>query len=317
MRFPGRAVVYAQVLMALVAASGVAPGACAQVPTADSIRHLLTRATYVFEGVVTRWGAVADPALTPSTHTGIVRASRTLACPHEVGDFTGEDVTVLASNATHVPVGAPTWFFGTGWAIGSSVSITVTSAVPAPSAPVSDSLAAGFQRAVFLGKRAAVQAAAHVASEIMLATVNTVAHAASPNAPREGEHAVRWAVLGVTYDSLWAFIRWDTLAKPKPVQVDGWTPPPASPRATEILVPEEVAFSPAGAPLLPPGSKRIFLLQLMSRRPNLGPLDRKATAFAPDVPSILLPAAARLLGTAVADPAFTLNPVSMCDRPIP
>jgi hypothetical protein len=305
------------VLIALAAALGLAQSAHAQVPTADSIRQLLTRATYLFQGVVTKWGATAAPALKPSSQTGVVRVSATLACPHEVGDFTGEDVTVLASRATHVPVGAPTWFFATGWSIGTTVSVTLTATVPAPGAPRSDSLTANFHRAVFLGKRAAAQAAAHVANEIMLATVNSVAHAASRGHEQESEHAVRWAALGVTFDSLWGIARWDTVSKGHTTPVYGWTPPPASPRRTEVLVPEAVAFAEMGTPRLAPDTQRIFLLELISRRPNLRVLDRHATAFVPDASSVLLPADARLLGAALPDPAFTLAPVNQCELPIP
>ena len=67
--------------LAAVALTLVAAPAMAQIPSVDSLRRVLTRTTYVFEGVVQAWNAVADPSLTPTPNTAKVHVSRVFSCP--------------------------------------------------------------------------------------------------------------------------------------------------------------------------------------------------------------------------------------------
>src|SRR5690349_3801274 len=94
----------------------------AQLPSVDSLKQVLTRTTYVFQGIVQQWNAVADSSLVASPQTGIVNVTRVFACPQAVGEFRDERVTVRYPNAKALPAGSRAWFLGTGWVIGQQIA---------------------------------------------------------------------------------------------------------------------------------------------------------------------------------------------------
>ena len=300
-------------LLTCVAIAVGASTANAQIPSADSLKQVLKRATYVFEGVVQAWNAVADPSLTPTPNTAKVHVTGVFVCPVPVGEFTNEEVTIRYPDPSIAPAGSTAWFLGTGWSIGDHIATTALSIVRTPTRALADSLVSNLRVAIRLSARDVVQAEASAADSIVIATVRSVSR---PLAPREGgrtEHEELWSSVRITVDSIRGFRPSGSGANA--TQVIGWVVPTASARSMTILAPAVIGYDTAATSRLTPGARRLLLLDRASRRPNLQNLNPAATAFVPKRSNIRGLADTTLLGTTLPNPVFGLEPAHECTQP--
>jgi len=292
----------------------------AQMPTVDSLKQVLTRTTYVFQGVVQQWNAVADSSLTPSPQTGIVNVTQVFACPQAVGEFGNERVTVRYQNPRALPAGSRAWFLGTGWVIGQQIATNVLSAVPVANDGESSALEERLRDAIRLGTREALVATAHAADIVAIATVDSLSQQpkyvgllpilpAADTAGRQ-EYAERWSTVHLTVDSV-PGARDTSTAGPKAF-APSWVPPDKSLRNITILAPAATGYYTTTLNTLSRGSPWLFFLDSLKRRPNLLNVDPHAVAFVPDDAGIHAVSDAALLGPVLPNPNFTLQPLRPC-----
>jgi hypothetical protein len=286
----------------------------AQIPTPDSLQIILKRATYVFEGVVQRWNAVADSSLTATPRTARVQVRRVVICPQQVGEFGGEQVTIGFPDSSAAPAGTSAWFLGTGWSVGNHIATTVMAIVHAPTVSHVDSLLTNLREAIRLNAKDALRAMVTAADVVVLATVRSISLPKSAPSSTRGEYAERWSSVQLSVDSVRASR--DTSKTNTPAFAAVWVVPRAALRSITILVPASIGYNATGASQLSPGAERLFLLDSVARRPNLRNVDSTAVAFVPRDANIRDVAEASLLGTALPNRVFTMEPVHECGRPL-
>jgi len=294
----------------------------AQMPTVDSLKQVLMRTTYVFQGVVQQWNAVADSSLTPSPQTGIVNVTQVFACPQAVGEFGNERVTVRYPNPNALPAGSRAWFLGTGWVVGQQIATNVLSAIPIANDGESSTLVGRLRDAIKLGARDALEAAARAADIVALATVNSISTRPKfvgllPVIPMADtaarrEFAERWSVLQLTIDSVPGAR--DTSTTGSPSFAPSWVAPDKSLRNIAILAPAATGYYTTTLNQLAPNTSWLFLLDRVTRRPHLLHFDSAAVAFVPDETGIHPANEAAMLGPVLPNPNFTLSPLRECTQ---
>ena len=304
-----RIAVFAVVVICI---SGGSAGA--QIPSVDSLQTVLKRATYVFEGTVQRWGAVADSSLTATPRTAIVHVSRVFSCPQQVGEFGNEDVTIAFHDSSAAPAGTRAWFLGTGWAVGTHIATSVVSVVRTPTKPHIDSLLVNIREAIRLSATDALGAIVNAADVVVIATVRTISGPKVAASSTRGEFAERWVTVQLTVDSVRASR--DTSKTHTPAFAAGWVLPRGSFRSIAILAPASIGYYSPGTTQLSVGAQRMFVLDSVARRPNLHNVDATAVAFVPNDRSIRNVADAALLGAALPDRSFTIEPTHVCSQPL-
>jgi hypothetical protein len=287
--------------------------ASAQIPSVDSLKLVLKRATYVFEGVVQAWNAVADPSLTPTPNTAKVHVTGVFACPVPVGEFTNEDVTIRYPNPGIAQAGSTAWFLGVGWTIGDHIATTALSIVPTPTRALADSLFRSLRTAILLSAQDELRAEASASDSIVIATVRSVG---LPHAPFEAgrtEHEEMWSSVRLTIDSIRGIQQSGSGSNAK--SVIGWVVPTATARSMTILAPAVIGYDTATTSRLTPGARRLLFMDRASRRPNLLRVDSTATAFLPKRANIRDLRDTTLLGNALPNPNFGLEPQHECTQP--
>jgi hypothetical protein len=288
--------------------------AAAQIPSVDSLQTVLKRATYVFEGIVQRWGAVADSSLTATPRTAVVHVSRVFSCPQQVGEFGNEDVTIAFHDSSAAPAGTNAWFLGTGWAVGNHIATSIVSVVRTPTTLHIDSLLVNLREAIRLSAKDALRAIVNAADVVVLATVRTISGPKYAAASTRGEYAERWATVQLTVDSVRASR--DTSKTDTPTFAAVWVLPRASFRSIAILAPATIGYYSPGTSQLSAGVQRMFVLDSVARRPNLHNVDATAVAFVPNDQNIRDVADAALLGAALPNRVFTMEPTHQCSQPL-
>ncbi len=189
--------------LTLAVVFGVLAGgrAGAQMPPVDSIKSFLARGNYVFEALLLRKGVVADSILPASQQTAVARVTQVFACPREVGNFTGDLVT-LFEPLPHAEVGSRSWYFGSGWAIGGNVAARVLHRVDGLTDSDSAAVIASLRAAVRLKYEEAIREAARASDSVVIATFGTTQGVMMDLVPPKTEHAERWARINVTLDSI-------------------------------------------------------------------------------------------------------------------
>lgn len=273
----------------------------AQMATVDSIKPLLGRGNYVFEAVLQKVGVVADPILPANGQTAVARVTRVFACPREVGNFSG-DVVTLTESGPHAPLGARSWYFGSGWAIGDKVAVRVLRRVDSLDDKASLRFIDSLRAAVRLSYTESVQSALQASDSAVIATLGTTENVMMDLVPLRTEHPERWARLNLTLDSI--RVRRDTSAV--------WVPPTDATRQTRILVPYEIAYNAVGRAQMAAGRRQLLFFKRISDRPNLHMLDGSVAGFIPNAEGIRPLSDAQLIGSALPMPTFTLPPVSEC-----
>ena len=291
---------------AIVAGAMLATPAHAQMPSRDSLRTVLKRATYVFEGVVEQWNAVADPALARNPRHAIVNVTNLFSCPVEVGDFTGEPVTIRYANPRVAPAGTRAWFLGSGWTIGEHLATSVLTIVPIRSDAQNEAFQTRLHEAVRLNARAAVHAESEAADMVVLATVQTVGPSYRASATPRSEHSEKWSIVRIRVDSVRGSNR----------RGGAWFSPSDSMRSITILAPLAITYYTQDARHLSPGETQLLFLDRITGRPSLKSVDSTAVAFLPSALAIHNVSDASLLGDALPNPLFGIEPVHACGRPI-
>jgi hypothetical protein len=290
----------------LVAAMTLAAPANAQIPSRDSLRTVLKRATYVFEGVIERWNAVADPALALNPRHALVNVTSVFSCPVEVGEFTGEPVTIRYPNPRAAPAGTRAWFLGTGWTLGEHIATSVLTIVPIRTEAQSTTFHSRLHSAVRLNARATVRAESEAADMVVLATVQSIGSSYRASITPRSEHAERWSVASIVVDSIRGRNR----------SGGAWFPPSDAMRSITILAPLEITYYSQDARHLTPGKPQLLFLDDITGRQDLKSIDSTATAFLPSALAIHNVGDASLLGDALPNPLFGIEPVHACGRPI-
>jgi hypothetical protein len=306
-RRSGLPVAVSAALLVIAARSSIA-----QIPSPDSLRRLLARATYVFQGSVQRWNAVADPALSVNPRHGVVRVLEVFVCPVAVGEFGHEDVTVRFANPQAAPPGTRAWFLGTGWAIGDRVATSIVSLIPVKTDAQSDSVRANLIRAVRLSTRDALRATAAAADSIVIATVRLVGPPHAQGGEPRSEYQEEWSTVNIVVDSARGITR-DT-ARKRVTFGAGWVATAPSQRNMTILIP---AYSndTSSVARLTPGQRRLLLLDRAARRPSLRAVDSTATAFIPNRSGIRALSDTGFLGQTLPNPTLGVQPVHQCATP--
>ena len=289
------------VVLCLIASGSVA----AQVPSVDSLQNLLKRATYVFEGTVKRWNAVADPSLTATPQTAVVHVSRLFVCPQQVGLFRDEDVTITFHDPSAAPAGTTGWFLGRGWSVGNHIATSVVSIVRTPTTAQNQALVANLHQALQLSAKDALDAIVTASSVVVLATVDTISEAKYAASSPRSENAERWSTVRLTVDSVRSSR--DSVV---------WVAPRDSFRNITILAPATIGYYAPGTAQLTKGSQRIFALDSIFLRPNLQKVDATAIAFIPNDRNIRPLADAALLGNALPNRVFSSEPPHECSQPL-
>jgi hypothetical protein len=285
--------------------------AAGPIPSVESIKPLLNRGNYVFEAVLQQVGVVADSILPASDSTAVARVTRVFACPHEVGNFSTELVT-LTEVGPHAPIGARSWYLGTGWSIGTTVATRVMRRVDGLDDSASLKFIDTLRAAVQLSYKESVQAAARASDSIVIATVGKTQNTMQDLFPPHTERPERWALLNLTLDSIRGFR--DTSSNHSGQGVIGWLPPTDKTRSTAILVPYDVAYSILGKAQIVSGFRRLLFFERITRRPNLQRLAANAAGFISNADAIRPLSDAELLGATFAMPTFSLPPVSECPQ---
>jgi hypothetical protein len=283
----------------------------AQIPSVASIKPLLSRGNYVFEAVLQQVGVVADSILPASGQTAVARVTRVFACPREVGNFSGELVT-LSEFGDHAPIGSRSWYFGSGWSIGERVAVSVLERVDSLDDKASLKFIDTLRAAVKLGYAESVRAAAQASDSIVIATLGTTQNVMIDLVPPRTEHAERWVRLNVTLDSVRGFR--DTSADHSRKFAPGWVQPIDGLRRAGILIPYDVAYDVLGRAQIVVGVRRLLFFERIARRPNLHDLDPSALGFIPSADGIRQLSDAARLGSTLAMPTFTLAPVQECPQ---
>jgi len=286
----------------------------AQIPSVDSLQTLLKRATYVFQGTVTRWGAVADASLAATPRTGVVHVSRIFSCPQQVGAFGNQNVTIAYRNPSEAPAGTTAWFLGTGWSVGNHIATTVVSIVRTPTESHVDSLLANLRAAIQLSAKDALRALVRAADVVVLATVDTISNPKYAAYSPRGEYADRWSRVKLTVDSV-RVVR--DISKSDTTAFAGvWVAPRDSFRQITILAPATIGYYSPGSSQLTENAQRIFVLDSVIHRPNLRKVDSTAIAFIPSDRNIRPVAEASMLGEAVPNRTFAMEPPHECSQPV-
>jgi hypothetical protein len=301
------------VVLGCIALAFGAKAANAQIPSVDSLKLVLKRATYVFEGVVQAWNAVADPSLMATPNTAKVHVTGVFSCPVPVGEFGNEDVTIRYPDPSVAPAGSTAWFLGVGWSIGDHIATTVLSIVRTPTRALADTLVSKLRTAIHLSAQDELQAEASAADTIVIATIRSVSRPLLPHAGGRTEHEELWSSVRLTVDSIRGFQQSGS-GRNAP-QVVGWVVPPASAANMTILAPAVIGYDTAATSSLVPGVQRLLLLDRASRRPNLQNVDSMATAFLPKRANIHDVHDIALLGTILPNPVFGLEPTHECTQP--
>jgi hypothetical protein len=278
----------------------VARSAAAQIPSPDSLKRLLVHATYVFEGVVQKWNAVADPALPVNPRHAVVHVTDAFVCPVAVGEFGGEDITIRFADPQAAPAGTRAWFFGTGWAIGDHIATSIVALMPVKNAAQSNSVRANLFSAIHLSARDALRASATAADTVVIATVRAVGPPHARSGEPRSEYQEEWQTVNIDVDSARAMA--------------GWVAIPAAARSMTILIP---AYSNDTSSVmhLTRGQRRLLLLDRVTSRPALRGVDSTATAFIPDRLAIRTLSDTGLLGRTLPNPVLGVQQVHQCARP--
>jgi hypothetical protein len=281
------------------------------IPSVESVKPLLLRGNYVFEAVLQQVGSVADSVLPASDSTAVARVTRVFACPHEVGNFSNELVT-LAEAAPHAPIGSRSWYLGTGWAIGTKVATRVMRRIDGLDDSASLKFIDTLRAAIQLSYKESVQAAARASDSIVIATLGATQNTMQDLFPPHAERVERWALLNLTLDSIRGFR--DTSSDHSGRGMIDWLPPTAKTRSTAILIPYDVAYDVLGKAQIVSGFRRLIFFERVTRRPNLQRLSASASGFIASAEAIRPVTDAALLGGAFSMPTFSLPPVSECPQ---
>jgi hypothetical protein len=98
---------------------------------ADSLQKLRLSSTFAFHAQIDSLHASTVKAIAASAHTIAVTPSSSLQCPHAVGVYAGEPVTVYVDDTTGLAPKQEWWFFASGWVIGSHLAVRSLARFPA------------------------------------------------------------------------------------------------------------------------------------------------------------------------------------------
>src|SRR5436190_19105080 len=87
-------------------------------PMADSLGKLRRTSTFAFQARIDSLHASTVKGIARSSHTIAVTPSASLQCPHAVGLYSNEPVTVYVEDTTGLAPQQEWWFFASGWIIG-------------------------------------------------------------------------------------------------------------------------------------------------------------------------------------------------------
>jgi hypothetical protein len=177
-----------------------------------------------------------------------------------------------------------------------------------------DSLLVNLREAIRLSAKDALRAIVNAADVVVLATVRTISGPKYAASSTRGEYAERWATVQLTVDSVRASR--DTSKTDTPAFAAVWVLPRASFRGITILAPATIGYYSPGTSQLSPGVQRMFVLDSVARRPNLHNVDATAVAFVPNDQNIRDVADAALLGAALPNRVFTMEPTHECSQPL-
>jgi hypothetical protein len=100
-------------------------------PMADSLGKLRRTSTFAFRARIDSLHASTVKGIAASPHTIAVTPSTSLQCPHAVGIYSNEPVTVYVEDTKGLAPQQQWWFFARGWVIGDRLGVRSVARFPA------------------------------------------------------------------------------------------------------------------------------------------------------------------------------------------
>lgn len=274
----------------------VAQVPASNVPSADSLRHVTPLVTFVFGGTVRSLGTVENPTLTASARTARVVVDRVLSCPREVGDYTGEVVTVNFMPSVTLPAEkSRAIFFASGWSVGNSIAVNARYAYVPANRFAEDTLLGNYLHAIHLDSTAALQAQVRAANLSAVIRVDSTALLPQPlHRPGVEVYHRRWALVYATVDS----------AIPASA---AWAARPLT-----ILVPLHAAYTEMYVRVIRPNDQLLALLHLASNNPLARVIAPTATFFVPESDNLRPVHDVTMIGGAQPRGLFNSTPLGLC-----
>lgn len=103
--------------------------AVSPLPRADSFAQsildarVIEQSSFIFQGTIIKLKAVTLPIVPASENTIVVKVDEIIEAPKLLGDFTGQEITVLVRDPPTLRVGARGIFFARGWLLGEGIAV--------------------------------------------------------------------------------------------------------------------------------------------------------------------------------------------------
>jgi hypothetical protein len=234
-------------------------------PTLDSLRRLAPRLSYVFDGTVTARRVSDVPNAPASPNLMTVRVNRALQCPHGVGDYTGEQLTVLGLDSLSPPIGSRNWFLASGWITGSGLAVAELSHVPLTTTDTGAAFVRQYATALQLNADSAFAEEAAAARAIVTGVVvSTRGIGGDPRVQRQSQAEITWLHADIVATRVF---RGDSM-------------PPGT--VVSALVPSKAGSPLMSVPTVMLGENALFLLKWLASDSALARRDRTASYYLPD-----------------------------------
>lgn len=257
---------YAHVVLAAVAAvASLVHRSTAQLPGVDSLRRLAPHLAYVFDGTVVSRGVSTVPNAPASPSMMQVRVHRALQCPHGVGDYTGERLTVLGTDSVSPPIGSRNWFLASGWITGSTVAVAELAHLPYTPADSGALFVRQYATALEMNADSVFADEAAQSVAILTGTVLSVhgIGSAHQQVQRQSQGEITWLHADILPDRVF---RPDTLTG----------------RRVAALFPSKAGSPLMSAPTVSVGLHALFLLRWLATDTTLAKRDKTASYYLAD-----------------------------------
>jgi hypothetical protein len=260
-----RSFVFAHCCAAVLA---IAPwSARAQMPTLDSLRRMAPRLSYVFDGTVTARRVSDVPNAPASPNLMTVRVNRALQCPHGVGDYTGEQLTVLGVDSLSPPIGSRNWFLASGWITGAGLAVAEVTHVPLTTTDTGAAFVRQYATALQLNADSAFADEAAAARAIVTGVVIStrgIGGGGGQRVQRQSQGEITWLHADIVATRVF---RGDSIPQGALVSV---------------LFPSKAGSPLMSVPTVTLGETALFLLKWLASDSALAKRDRTANYYLPD-----------------------------------
>jgi hypothetical protein len=108
----------------------------AQTTVTTELQKLLRDARFVFRGTVVKTAAANMAAVPSSPANAVVKVDQAFVMPAQLGDFTGQEITILLLRPGSAKAGDASVYFSYGWIYGSTLAVREVGHMAVPANPV-------------------------------------------------------------------------------------------------------------------------------------------------------------------------------------